>query len=133
MTWMLDTNIAIQVIRHKPPQLLARLTAHAVGEVLISSISVAELWFGVAKSREAQRNTHALEQFLVPLQVVPFDERAARAYGPLRAELERQGRPIGPLDTLIAAHALSLGATLVTSNLQEFFRVPGLRVEDWAG
>jgi len=131
MTWMLDTNIAIQIIRSKPPQLLARLTAHAVGEVLISSISAAELWFGVAKSREVQQNARALEQFLMPLEVAPFDERAASAYGPLRAELERQGRPIGPLDTLIAAHALSLGATLVTSDLQEFARVSGLRIEDW--
>jgi tRNA(fMet)-specific endonuclease VapC len=133
MIWMLDTNVAIQIIRYKPSQLLAKLTSHTVGEVLISSVSVAELWFGVAKSREPQRNGQALEQFLLPLEVVPFDERAAKVYGPLRAELERQGKLIGPLDTLIAAHALSLGATLVTSNLQEFARVPGLRVEDWAG
>ena len=133
MIWMLDTNVAIQIIRYKPSQLLAKLTSHTVGEVLISSVSVAELWFGVAKSREPQRNGQALEQFLLPLEVVPFDERAAKVYGPLRAELERQGKLIGPLDTLIAAHALSLGATLVTSNLQEFVRVPGLRVEDWAG
>jgi tRNA(fMet)-specific endonuclease VapC len=131
MTWMLDTNIIIQIIRGRSPRLLERLTSHAVGEVLLSTISVAELWCGVAKSQHVAQNTLALEQFLLPLEIVPFDEGAARCYGPLRAALAAQGTPIGPLDTLIAAHALSLNATLVTNNRSEFGRVAGLRVEDW--
>ena len=86
--------------------------------------------FGVAKSG-SQRNLLALEKFLAPLEVLPFDEAAMRHYGPLRSELERSGQPIGALDTLIAAHALALGATLVTDNVREFERVPGLTVENW--
>jgi tRNA(fMet)-specific endonuclease VapC len=131
MIWMLDTNIAIEVIRGKSAGLLARLTAHRVGDLCLSSISVAELWYGVAKGQQAAQNTSALESFLRPLVVAPFDERAAAMYGRVRAELARRGAPIGPLDTLIAAHALSLEATLVTNNVSEFSRVSGLSLEDW--
>jgi tRNA(fMet)-specific endonuclease VapC len=131
MIWLLDTNIAIHIIRSKAPRVLARLTAHALGEVAISSISVAELRYGVAKSQHAAQNERALEQFLTPLEVLAFDEQAALVYGRVRAELERQGTPIGPLDTLIAGHALSLGAILVTNNRSEFARVGGLALEDW--
>lgn len=131
MSWMLDTNITIQIIRGRSPHLISRLTGHSVGDVLISAISVAELWFGVARSQYVEQNARALEQFLLPIEVVPFDERAAIFYGRVRAGLARQGMPIGPLDTLIAAHALSLDAVLVTNNVNEFSRVPGLRVEDW--
>jgi tRNA(fMet)-specific endonuclease VapC len=131
MIWMLDTNIVITMIRHKPPHLLSRLTEHALGDVLISEISVAELHLGVAKSQQVLQNERALEQFLVPLGIAVFDERAAQTYGRLRAELERRGTPIGPLDTLIAAHALGWGAVLVTNKSSEFGRVPGLLMEDW--
>jgi tRNA(fMet)-specific endonuclease VapC len=99
--------------------------------VLISSISVAELWYGVAESRQAAQNAHALEQFLLPLLPAPFDERAAVVYGRIRADLNQRGTPIGPLDTLIAAHALSMEAVLVTNNVGEFSRVVGLKLEDW--
>jgi len=98
--------------------------------VAVSSITGAELAFGVAKSG-SQRNREALEKFLAPLEVLPFDVAAMHTYGPLRAELQRRGQPIGSLDTLIAAHALALGATLVTNNLEEFSRVPGLVCENW--
>jgi tRNA(fMet)-specific endonuclease VapC len=119
---MRDTNIAIAMIRHKPPRLLSHLTEHALGDLLISAISVAELHLGVAKSQQVLQNERALEQFLVPLGIAAFDERAAQTYGRLRAELERRGTPIGPLDTLIAAHALGWGAVLVTNNVSEFAR-----------
>lgn len=96
----------------------------------VSSITGAELSFGVAKSG-SERNVAALEKFLAPLESLPFDTAAMRRYGPLRAELQARGQPIGALDTLIAAHALALGAVLVTNNLAEFGRVPGLACENW--
>ena len=113
--------------------MLLRFKRRAVGEVGISSITLAELAFGAAKSQQPERNRAALEEFVLPLQVAPFDEAAAKVYGAVRAELERRGAPIGALDTLIAAHALSLGATLVSHNTKEFSRVAGLRLADWAG
>lgn len=128
--YLLDTNICIYIINRRPPQVFEHFAGKAFGQVAISSISGAELHFGVAKSG-SERNRLALEKFLAPLAVLAFDEAAMRSYGALRSELESAGRPIGALDTLIAAHALSLGATLVTHNLREFERVPGLNVETW--
>lgn len=90
----------------------------------------AELAFGVAKSGSA-RNREALEMFLAPLTILPFDAPAVWAYGDLRADLERRGTPIGPLDTMIAAHALSQQALLVTNNTREFAKVPGLQLDNW--
>ena len=131
MSWMLDTNIVIALIRHRPAAVLSRLTACPAGEVLLSSVTAAELWYGVERSQHRLQNERALRQFLMPLDVAPFDEEAAVFYGAVRASLERDGTPIGPLDTMIAAHALSLGAVLVTNNMREFARVQGLRIEDW--
>lgn len=132
MKYMLDTNICVQVIRHKSPDLLRRLTQHSIAEVGISSITVAELQFGVHRSSQPARNQHALEQFLIPLAILDFDYESARAYGLVRAQLEARGTPIGSLDTLIAAQALSQDLVLVTNNTREFARVPGLVVEDWS-
>jgi tRNA(fMet)-specific endonuclease VapC len=101
------------------------------GSVGISIITISELQFGAAKSQNPQRNCSALEQFLLPLEILDYDSAAASYYGDVRARLEKSGTPIGPLDTLIAAHALSLNAVLVTNNLSEFRRVSGLKVEDW--
>ena len=106
--------------------------AHESAGLGLSSITVAVLYFGVAKSGSA-RNLSALEQFLAPLELADFDRSAAAAYGPLRAALEAAGTSIGPLDIQIAAHALALGATLVSNNTREFARVPGLRLENWGG
>ena len=103
----------------------------ALTDIGVSSITAAELAFGVAKSRSA-RNRAALEGFLLPLEIAEFDLSAAFAYGDLRAELERRGEPIGPLDLQIAAHALSLKTILVTNNEREFRKVPGLTLENWA-
>ena len=127
---LLDTNICIYIINKRPPEVLARFREYRLGEIGICSVVAAELAYGVAKSRSA-RNRSALVMFLAPLEVLPFDEAAVWAYGELRASLEREGQPIGALDTMIAAHALSLEAPLVTNNTREFARVPGLRLENW--
>jgi tRNA(fMet)-specific endonuclease VapC len=129
--WLLDTNICIALIKQRPPELIKKLQKHKPGDVAISSITLAELRFGISKSKQSERNRAALDQFLIPLEVLPFDEAAAEAYGNIRATLEIKGTPIGPLDTLIASHALSVKATVVTNNVREFSRVEGLRVENW--
>ena len=132
MKWLLDTNVCIAVIRRRPESALRRLRGKQVGQVGLSTITLAELEFGAAKSQQPAKARAALREFLLPLEVVTFDEAAAEAYGTVRAAMEKKGRPIGPLDTLIAAHALALGTVLVTSNTREFRRVPRLSVEDWS-
>lgn len=127
---LLDTNICIYIINAKPPEVLARFHRFRLGEIGLSSVVAAELAYGVAKSG-SERNRRALEMFLAPLEMVPFDEHAVWAYGELRVELERRGESIGSLDTMIAAHALSLSAVLVTNNTREFARVKGLQLENW--
>ena len=132
MKYLLDTNIYIYLIRHKPAQVVERFNQHEAGEIGISSITVGELWYGVEKSQRPEQNGPALIHFLLPLEIAFFDERAAMSYGKVRAALERQGTPIGSLDTLIAAHTMSLEAVLVTNNAREFERIPGLEVVNWA-
>ncbi len=127
---MLDTNICIHIIRRRARSVLERFGAFAVGDIGLSAITLAELEYGASKSRDPKRNRDALQRFAAPLEVAAFD-RAATEYGRLRIVLEREGQPIGPMDLLIAAHALSLGVRLVTSNEAEFTRVSGLRVENW--
>jgi len=131
MELVLDTNICIYLIKRKPPSVLKRFDALAAGTVAISSITVAELEFGVQKSQYPSQNQHALEQFLLPLVILLFDQEAARTYGKLRAWLETRGKTIGALDMLIAAHALSKRLPLATNNVREFSRVPGLKVLNW--
>lgn len=128
---MLDTNMCIYLIRRRSPEALRRFEGFEVGEVGVSVITVSELRYGVEKSGRPEQNRGALEQFLLSLEVMSFDLDATASYGRIRATLEWRGTPIGPLDTLIAAHALSLGVTLVTNNTREFERVPGLQTEDW--
>jgi tRNA(fMet)-specific endonuclease VapC len=128
---LLDTNICIYIINDKPPAVLARFQQYQLGDIGLCSVVAAELAFGVAKSGSA-RNRLALEMFLAPLAILPFDESAIWAYGDLRANLERHGTPIGALDTMIAAHALSQHALLVTNNTREFAMVPGLQLDNWA-
>ncbi len=131
MNLLLDTNICIYLIKRKPPSVLKRFEALPAGTVAISSITVAELEFGVQKSQYISQNQQALEQFLLPLVVLDFDHEAARAYGKIRAWLESRGKTIGALDMLIAAHALSAGLPLATNNVREFSMVPGLKVLNW--
>ena len=131
MKYLLDTNICIALIRQRPAGLLQRLITLEPGEVGLSSITLAELIYGADKSSQTEQNLAALEQFLLPLELVNFDESAATAYGQIRAGLEREGKVIGSMDMLIAAHALSLNTILVTNNTKEFGRVSGLLLEDW--
>jgi tRNA(fMet)-specific endonuclease VapC len=128
---MLDTNICIALIRQRPASLISRVTTSAPGELGVSAITASELFHGAEKSNRAEQNRTAVEEFLLPFVVVEYDEVAARAYGQIRATLERTGTPIGAMDLLIAAHALALGVTLVTNNVREFRRVEGLVIEDW--
>jgi len=132
MKLLLDTDVCIYAINRRSPGSLARLREHAIGDVGISAITYAELRYGVENSARTAQNHDTLERFLMPLEVVPFDAEAGRAYGKLRLELQRAGRPIGANDLLIAAHALSLGVTLVTNNVREFDRVQGLTVAKWS-
>jgi tRNA(fMet)-specific endonuclease VapC len=131
MKWMLDTDTCIAIIKRKPETALKKLRGKSIGQVGISTITLSELTFGVAKSSRKEQANEALSEFIIALEVAPFESDAAYAYGGVRASLEAGGIPIGPLDTLIGAHALSLDATLVTHNTREFSRIVGLRVEDW--
>lgn len=129
--YLLDTSICVELIRRPTTRLLAQFVRHPPQALAISAITLAELDCGVAKSSDPASAAAGLRDFLIPICVEVFDFEAAGAYGEIRAELERAGTPIGPLDTLIAAHALALGVPLVTKNEQEFRRVAGLRVENW--
>ena len=131
MKFLLDTDICIYIIKRKPEKVLRRFKSLTPGDVGISSITLAELQYGVEKSREAAKNREALEGFLTPLDVAEYDAVAACHYGNIRAELERKGKIIGGNDLFIASHALALSIPLVTNNVKEFARVPGLKVENW--
>jgi tRNA(fMet)-specific endonuclease VapC len=130
MKYLLDTDICIYLINGRPDSVTQEFRRRRVSSIAVSCITTSELHWGVAKSGSG-RNRLALDTFLASFQIIPYDEDAARAYGDLRAELDRRGRPIGPLDQLIAAQALALDLVLVTNNEREFKRVPGLRIENW--
>ena len=133
MRFMLDTNTLIYVLnaRARHQAVLDRFNSENPQNLIVSSITVAELRFGIEKSQRREATRQKLHRMLGAINVVSLGEQAAEAYGVVRANLEAKGRPIGPLDTLIAAHALSLSVTLVTSNTREFAKVGGLRLENW--
>lgn len=131
MKYMLDTNICIYLIKKRPEEVLKRFKSFNVGDICISSITLAELMYGVEKSLYHQKNKAALDEFTLPLDIEPFDDNSARHYGYIRAYLEKKGTPIGALDLMIASHAQYLNVTLVTNNVKEFSRVPELTIEDW--
>ena len=133
MRYMLDTNILVYVLNARPghESILERFDREEPRDMVVSSITLAELRYGIEKSQRREANRRALQRVLRALNVLAFDAKAADAYGSVRATLESAGKPVGPLDTLIAAHALALDVTLVSSNLREFSRVHGLRVESW--
>ena len=131
MKFLLDTNICVFLIRKQSDAIRAHIQSHLVGEIGVSSITEAELRFGADKSSDPAKNHALLDRLFLTLPVMEFDSDCAREYGRIRAFLEKNVSPIGPLDTLIAAHALSAVLTVVTNNTREFQRVPGLSVVDW--
>lgn len=131
MKFLLDTDICIYLIKKKPLHVLEKLRTLSLEDVAVSSVTLAELAFGVQKSGHPKQNQEALNEFLSPFEILPFDDRAASHYGEIRADLEKAGQPIGAMDLMIAAHARSLSFRLVTNNEREFARVPGLVVENW--
>jgi len=132
--FFLDTNICIFLLNQREGfrGIVRRMDGFKRGQVGISMVTVAELEFGAAASQRQGDNLSRLERFLLDFELFPFDRPAAQRYGPLRAHLQAKGTPIGPMDCLIAAHALAAEAILVTNNTREFARVPGLDVEDWS-
>ena len=131
MKFLLDTNICVFLIRNQSERVRDHIRRRRVGDIGVSAITESELRFGADKSSDPEKNHAVLERFFLTLPVLAFDSGCAREYGRIRAFLEKKGTPIGSLDTLIAAHALSGEMTVVTNNTREFKRVPGLRVEDW--
>ena len=132
MRYMLDTNICIYAIRQKPEKVFSKLKKMNPADICVSAVTYAELACGVEKSAAVERNRLVLSLLLANIEILDFDSKAAEEYGRVRADLEKQGVPIGPLDMMIAGHARSLGYTVVTNNLKEFSRVSGLKTENWA-
>lgn len=130
LRYMLDTNICIFTIKNKPQRVREAFNRHH-GQLSISTVTLMELIYGAEKSAAPERNLAVIEGFAARLEVLEYDNHAAAHTGQLRAELAREGRPIGPYDQMIAGHARARGLVLVTHNQRELLRVPGLRVEDW--
>lgn len=131
MKYILDTNICIYLIKKKPESVVRRLSKLTPGEVAISVITWSELVYGVEKSLNRAQNWEALNDFISPLDILPWTSDEAQKAGELRATLEKVGKTISPFDVQIAAHALSLNSVLVTNNEKEFKRIQGLKVENW--
>ena len=132
MRYILDTDICIYIIKKKPEQVLKKLAKLASTDIAISTVTLSELIYGAEKSQHKEKNLEALTGFLVPIDILPWDDSAAKKAGEIRAVLEKSGKVIGPYDLQIAGQALSLNLTLVTNNEKEFSRVKGLKIENWA-
>lgn len=128
---MLDTNICIYIIKNKPQNVREKFKEFDIGDLVLSSITVSELYYGVYKSEHMEKNLLALEHFLKPFDILEYDIKASVAYGKIRADLEKRGQIIGGLDMMIAAHALSCNMILVTNNTKEFQRVKELKLDNW--
>jgi tRNA(fMet)-specific endonuclease VapC len=115
----------------RPAGIIHKFKLFDVGEIGVSTITVSELQYGVSKSKNRGLNKQRIEEFLSPLEILPYDEIAATIYGDIRVQLEKRGEPIGPLDLLIAAHALSRNLVIISNNEKEFKRVKNLKVENW--
>ena len=132
MKYLIDTNICIYIMNKKPDDVIQKFKQIKIGEIGVSTITISDLQYGISKSRKRKKNEIRLNEFITPLEILPYDESAAKAYGDLRYELEKAGKPIGPLDLLIAAHAVSRNLIVVTNNDKEFKRIKKLKVENWA-
>jgi tRNA(fMet)-specific endonuclease VapC len=132
MKYILDTNICIYIIKKKPEQVIRKLSKIDPSAIALSSITWSELIYGAEKSAHRERNIDALKDFITPFEILPWTSSEAQIAGEIRSALEKLGTPIGPFDTQIAAHAISLDLILVTNNEKEFKRVKSLKVENWA-
>lgn len=132
ITHMLDTNTCVYVIKKRPEQVIERLRHTRISDVGVSSITLSELEYGAAKSSRPEQNKLAIVEFFAPLEILPYDDMAAQEYGKVRSYLEKERTPIGSMDMLIAAHALSLHCTLVINTESEFRGIPALKIENWA-
>ncbi len=131
MRYLLDTNICIYLIKKRPSEVLERFRQHSPQDAAISTITLSELQYGIEKSQYRQRSEDALAKFLLPLDLINLDRSSAIEAATIRAQLEKEGMPIGPYDLLIAGLARSRDMTLVTNNTQEFERIVGLHLENW--
>lgn len=131
MKFYLDTNLCIYFLKGQSPQLLDAVLSHSPDDIKISSVVKAKLLYGAEKSQKREENLEKANKFLLPFEIVPFDDKAAVEYSIMRATMERTGIIIGPNDLIISATVLSRCATLITNNEKEFGRVPGLLVENW--
>ena len=133
MKYLLDTDTCIYIIRQKPPAVIEKFRHLPPLNIGVSSITVAELEYGIAKSRYSKKNRQALEHFLLPLIILTFEAEDARTYGATRQDLQSRGKPIGAMDLLITAQALRQNLILVSNNTREFSRIKNLRLENWVG
>jgi tRNA(fMet)-specific endonuclease VapC len=131
MNYLLDTNTCIYIINKKFPSVIDRIRSKQIDEITISTITIAELEYGVERSQHSDQNRIALLEFLVPFKILAFDQQAATVYGKIRSYLESKGTPIGPMDLLLASQAISHNLILVTNNTREFKRINNLQVENW--
>jgi tRNA(fMet)-specific endonuclease VapC len=130
LKYLLDTNIVIYTMKNRPQQVRRRFKQHK-DQMCISSVTLGELIFGAEHSQQVERNLTDIEAIVARLEVLPFDNKAAYHFGQIRAALYNIGKPIGPYDMMIAGQTRALGLTLITNNIKEFERVPGLILENW--
>ena len=135
MNYLLDTNICIYIIKKSPEKVIKKLESipnnEGKNEIYLSSVTVSELYYGVEKSSQLEKNLEALKGFLTPFQIINFDHESAEVFGRVRSDLERKGTVIGPYDLQIASIAIAHDLVLVTNNIKEFKRVDGLNLENW--
>ena len=131
MKFLIDTNICIYLMNNRSPELIQKFKDTVIGQIGISSITISELYSGLSKSKNQEFNLKRLEEFLVPFEILAYDAIASKYYGEIRYDLENRGEVIGPLDLLIAAHALSRNLVLITNNEKESQRIKLLKVENW--